>query len=154
MERSGVFSTHSCRDDRCQKHTNKPRSVSCSAFAAYLYFRRYPNVDVKYIPARVEVSFSFKENESLFPKDCVVFLYAFSSRSITAKFNFSLFFSFCRCDFVGSKNLLLDLSKQCSKVIVLDHHKTSLEMIQQLISDNSLPSNGRFVFEKCFETTC
>jgi hypothetical protein len=96
-----------------------------AALAAHMYFRQHRDErsDVKFVPARVDVTFSFKENEASFPAGCTVYM----------------------CDYVGSRALLLDLAARCSKVVLLDHHKTSADIIETLKKENALPANGELL---------
>jgi len=89
-----------------------------AALAAYLRFSGCPNIELKFIPHSTFIPLPFVE-ENLFSANNEVYL----------------------LDYCGPNNFISRISKIVKRVILIDHHKTAEEQINNLESQNNKPPN-------------
>ena len=52
------------------------------------------------------------------------------------------------CDYVGpSKKWVLSICSKANKVTLLDHHKTAVELVDELKKENMIPTNFEYILD-------
>ena len=77
--------------------------------AAYLRFKETPNTLVRFVPHRTIKPLTIEEKRELFDEKTEVYL----------------------LDFVGAKNFIPELSKIVKSIVLIDHHQTALNYIEE-----------------------
>ena len=58
-------------------------------------------------------------------------------------------FRSCRVDYCGPPSFITDLSSRVKRIVLLDHHKTAIDLFAEMKSKGTLPPNGTLMFCVC-----
>jgi nanoRNase/pAp phosphatase (c-di-AMP/oligoRNAs hydrolase) len=93
--------------------------------AAYWRFHNDPQFEPCYVPHMTYKSLDWKQDATIFTKKSIVYL----------------------LDYIGPQTFITDLAPIVNKIVVLDHHKTGMELINKLKEAHKLPENIEVVYD-------